>query len=127
MKQRSSRAVQPISQNPDTDWHILGEIEIPIGVNAQSTLDAWLMESLFPLNLHADFLNKIRKSAEDVATPSIQIETVQRTRLLIMIPANRRLNVQTWGHFRIEKVGLTAENENSPNHTIEFYLFPDGQ
>lgn len=127
MNQRSSRAVQPISQNPDTDWQILGEIEILLGVNAHPILDDWLMESIFPLHLHADFLNKIRKSAEEVATRAIQIETVQRTRLLIMIPANRRLNEQTWGFFRIEKVGLTEENENSPNHTIEFYLFPDGQ
>lgn len=130
MKQRSGHAVQPISRNPDTDWQILGEIELPLGVNAYLILDAWLLDALIPLNLYADFLNKIRKSAEDVAARAMQTEMViqpQRTRFLILIPANRPLDVQTWGFFRIEKVGLAAENENSPNHTIEFYLFPEGQ
>lgn len=128
MKSLSNQVVRPISQNADTDWQILVEIELLLDVNARPTLDAWVLDALIPLNLHVDFLNKIRKSAEDIAARSIQAETVirhQRTCLLICIPTNRPLNVRTWGFFRIEKVELAAENENSPNHTIEFYLFPE--
>jgi hypothetical protein len=128
MKQQSSQAVQPISHNPDTDWQILGELELPLDVNTHSMLDTWLLDALIPLNLNVDFLNKIRKSAEDVAVRTMQTEMViqtQRTRLLICIPANRPLNVQTWGFFRIEKLELVTENENFSNHIIEIYLFPE--
>jgi hypothetical protein len=130
MKQQSNQAVQPISHNTDTDWQILGELELPLDVNKHSMFATWLLDALIPLNLNADFLNKIRKSAEDVAVRNMQAEIViqpQRTRLLICIPAYRPLNVQTWGFFRIEKVELAAEHENFANHTIEFYLFPEGR
>lgn len=130
MEHRSSQAVRPISPNPHPDWQILGEIELPLGEHANPKLDAWLLDALIPLHLHADFLNKIRKSVEEVTARAMQTEMVmrpQRTRVLIRIPANRPSDIQTWGFFRIEKVELAAENENSPQHTIEFYLFPEGQ
>jgi hypothetical protein len=128
MNPLSNQVVRPISQNADTDWQILVEIELPLDVNARPTLDAWVLNALIPLNLHVDFLNKIRKLAEEVTARAMQTEMVmrsQRTRVLILIPANRPSDVQTWGFFRIEKVELAAENKNSPQHTIEFYLFPE--
>lgn len=130
MERRSSQAVRPISQNPAPDWQILGEIELPVGEHAHTILDAWLLDALIPLHLHADFLNKIRKSAEDVVARAIQtdMETQpQRIRLSILVPANHPSDAQTWGFFRIEKVDLAEENKNSPHHTIEFYLFPEEQ
>lgn len=130
MEHRSSQAVRPISQNPDADWQILGEIELTVGVHAHTILDAWLLDALIPLHLHADFLNKIRKSAEDVVARATQTDMgtrSQHTRLSILVPANRPSDAQTWGFFRIEKVELAADNENFPNHTIEFYLFPEEQ
>ena len=49
----------------------------------------------------------------------------QHTHLLIYIPANRLENRGTWGFFRIEKVG--TENGNLRDHSIEFYLYLEGQ
>ncbi len=129
MEHRSSQAVRPSSQNPDADWQILGEIEQPLGANAHHLLDAWLLDALIPLHLHADFLNKIRKSAEEVVARAIQTDMEtrsQHTRLSILVPANHTSDAETWGFFRIEKVELAVQSENSPNHTIEFYLFPEG-
>jgi hypothetical protein len=128
MKLQASQAVRPLAHNPDTNWQILGELELPLGANAHSMLGAWLSDVLASLHLHADFLSKILESAEEVVARAMQTETViqhQRTRLLIMTPANLPLNVQTWGFFRIEKVELTAENDDSPDHKVEFYLFPE--
>lgn len=130
MKLQASHADQPLAHNPDTDWRILGELELPLGTTADSIFNAWLSDVLASLHLHADFLSKILESAEDVTARAVQTEMAtqsQRTHLLIFIPANRPLEIQTWGFFRIEKVELVAENKNSPNHIIEFYLFPEGQ
>lgn len=130
MKLQASHADRPLAHNPDTDWRILGELELPLGTTADSIFNAWLSDVLASLHLHADFLSKILESAEDVTARAVQTEMAtqsQRTHLLIFIPANRPLEIQTWGFFRIEKVELVAENKNSPNHIIEFYLFPERQ
>jgi hypothetical protein len=113
-----------------TGWQKLGELELPVGSSAVERINAWLSHILIPLHLHVDFLNKVLQSAQDVAARLKQTEMVikyQHTCLLLYIPENRPLNVQTWGFFRIEKVETAAENENSCDRLIEFYLFLEGQ
>jgi hypothetical protein len=129
MKLQSNQTDRAISYGSGTDWQIVGELELPLGVDAHSRINAWLLDVLTPLHLHIDFLTKVLKSAEDATERSIQTETVmtyRHTHLLIYVPANRPLNAQTWGFFRIEKAATSAENELSPAHSIEFYLFHEG-
>lgn len=126
----SNQTDQPLSHDTGTDWQILGELELPFGVNAQPLLRDWLSDVLTPINLHMDFLNKIWTSAEHVATCTSRTETAandQHIHFVICISSSSSLQTQTWGFFRIEKVEKTADNEKSNNHLVEFYLFPEKQ
>ena len=113
-----------------TGWQLLGELELTVNPDASQVVSEWLMVTLDPLHLYTDFTSKIVKSAEEAAARAMQSETVlkyQHTHLLIYIPANRSANGGTWGFFRIEKMGTDAENRNSRDHSIEFYLYLEGQ
>ena len=68
----SNQTDRSLSHDTGTDWQILGELELPFGVNAQPLLRDWLSDVLTPLNLHMDFLNKIWTPAEHVATCASQ-------------------------------------------------------
>lgn len=129
MMLQSSATGQSLSDGSGTDWQIVGKLELPFGVDAHSMINAWLRDVLTPLHLDVDFLNQIRRSAEDVAVRALQPATVmnyQHTHLRIYIPANRPLNVPSWGFFRIEKVETAAGNKHARAHSIEFYLFLEG-
>lgn len=130
MKLQSSQTDQPLAHGSSTGWQIFGALELPFGVDAHSTIHAWLTEVLLPLKLPLAFLDKILISADGLATRMMQTGTVmdiQHTHLLIYIPANRPLNGQTWGFFRIEKVDPAEKIENPCNHSIEYYLYLEGQ
>jgi hypothetical protein len=129
MKLPSGSIGQPIVPGSDTDWQILGELELPFGVDAGSVINTWLSDVLTSLYLHVDFFNKIWKSAEDAAARSMQAQRVlkdQHIRFLLFIPARRPLNLKTWGFFCIEKAKPAGENKNPCEHSIEFYLYLEG-
>lgn len=110
-------------------WRILGELELPIGAEADSVVSAWLTQILNPLNLHTDFLNKVLKSAQDAAARAMQVDNLMKFRhihLLAFAPADVTSMGETWGFFRIEKVGSSLGRENPFEHSIEFYLYLEG-
>lgn len=39
----------------ETDWQVLGELELLIGPEWADVIDIWMREKLNPLKLHADF------------------------------------------------------------------------
>jgi hypothetical protein len=111
-----------------TDWQILGKLELPIGSDANDAIELWLVETLGLLNLDTDFLNKVLKSAQEVAARAMQAEDLMQFKhihLLVFAPAERALEGQSWGLFRIEKIDKGGENAN-PDHTVEFYLYLEG-
>jgi hypothetical protein len=108
---------------PGADWRILGELELPAAAESDSAIQAWLANLLEPLRLHADFQNKILRSAQAAACllhaqTEIKFEHIH---LLILVPPNHASKRGTWGFFRIEKVGQGGD------HAIEFYLYLEGQ
>jgi hypothetical protein len=116
-----------------TGWRILGELELPIGAEADGLVSAWLAEILNPLGLHTDFLNKVLKSARDAAVRAVMVESAEsafeHVHLLVFIPKKKasELNMgQTWGFFRIEKMEISRENGDPSDHSIEFYLYLEG-
>jgi hypothetical protein len=130
MNRVSSEAGQPSNPGPDTDWQVLGEFELPFGENAHSMIDAWLSEALAPLHLHVSFQDKVLRSAASAAAHAMQTETGikhQHTHLLVYIPISRPANVRTWGFFRIDKLEPAAEKQGSSDHSIELYLYLEGQ
>jgi len=106
-------------------WQILGELELTVNPNADHTINKWLAATLSPLDLSADFLNKVLRSAQEAAARAMQTETVmkfQHTHLLVFAPEDHTSIGRTWGFFRIEKIEGAADVD-SPNHAIEFYLY----
>jgi len=115
---------------PGANWQILGDLELPVRFEADSGINAWLTDLLNPLNLHADFQNKVLTSALEAASRALQVETgraFEHTHLLIFVPAKRKLEGQTWGFFRIEKIENLIPEKDIPGHAIELYLYLESQ
>ncbi|MCQ3937541.1 MAG: hypothetical protein DPW18_10910 [Chloroflexi bacterium] len=109
---------------PGADWRILGELELPAAADSDSAVRAWLVNLLDPLRLHADFQNKILRSAQEAAARLLNAQTeikFEHIHLLILAPPNHAVKEGTWGFFHIEKVGQGGD------HAIEFYLYLEGQ
>jgi hypothetical protein len=125
-------------ENPQThtndisgaNWQILGDLELPVRFDADSGIDAWLTELLSPLNLHADFQNKVLTSALEAASRASQAEAArafEHIHLHIFVPAKQRVEGQTWGFFRIEKIENSFPEKDIPDHAIELYLYLESQ
>jgi hypothetical protein len=115
---------------PGANWQILGDLELPVRFEADSGINAWLTDLLNPLNLHADFQNKVLTSALEAASRALQVETgraFEHTHLLIFVPAKRKLEEQTWGFFRIEKIENLIPEKDISGHAIELYLYLESQ
>ena len=120
----------PLQPAPSPNWELLSELELRPHANADSTVGEWLTVILNPLNLPTDFTSKIVKSAEEAAVRAMQSETMlkyQHTHLIIYVPTDCSAQGRTWGFFRIEKVGTDVANGSPLDHSIEFYLYLEGQ
>jgi len=114
---------------PIAGLQILGELELTVDPDIESTVSKWLALILSPINLHADFLNKVLKSAEEAISRAMAAEGVRKfehLHLLVFMPAVHTQNNPSWGFYRIEKVEKAAGTPN-PDHAIEFYLYQDGK
>ena len=120
----------PETNSPGFHWQILGELKLPMDPEtAAGALSTWLTELLAPLNLHADFLNKILESAQAATTHGFQAEgglKFEHIHLIILVPQERELKGRNWGFFRVEKIEDTQEDNIAPDHSIEFYLYLEG-
>lgn len=118
------------SQPSGADRQILGELNLPVGAEAERTIHAWLLETLSPLNLDVDFLSRISKSAQDAVARAATLEHVAigsgHLHLLVFGPRDLEPGRKTWGFFRIDKLDNTAGNRNPADHSIEFYLYVEG-
>lgn len=115
----------------ESEWQILDELKLPIGTEDDRVIDTWLAEILSPLNLQADFINRILKSAQAAMAryrgstgPEIVIGYIH---LLVFAPRSHILDGKTWGFFRVEKIENAREVKNPPDHSIEFYLYIEGK
>lgn len=112
-----------------TNWHILGELKLTIEAIAGNTTHAWLTDVLHPLNLHADFLNKILTSAQLATERTVQAASIiksEHIHLIVFVPSGPILQKRNWGFFRVEKIENTADGNADPEHAIEFYLYMEG-
>jgi hypothetical protein len=119
------------TQNQRSEWHFLGELELPAArANPDETIRTWLTNLFDPLALHGDFLNRILKSAQDAAARVFLSESAEKydhIHLVIYGPRDQGSTPGTWGFFRVEKVENTTKETSSPAHSIEFYLYREGQ
>jgi hypothetical protein len=125
MKRQLNEPSQSITNRSKTDWIKFGELRLPFDVDAEAMINAWLSETLAPLHLHVDFLNKVSASAHVAATRAMQSEPVMafdHIHLLVFVLESLDPKGHTWGFFRIEKMDSAAD-VSRPNHAIEFYLY----
>jgi hypothetical protein len=111
----------------ETSWQVLEELELMAGSNADATVGKCLAVILSRLDLRADFLDKVLKSAQEATSRAMQAESVRKfehLHLLIFVPTAHTQNNQNWGFYRIEKVEKAAGKTN-PDHTIEFFLYQE--
>ena len=119
-----------LPQTSETDWQILGELQLPVGSNSDDTIHAWLMEILSPLQLRMTFLSKILQSAKETAARILHSENAIKfkyIRFLVFAPRNQLSKGQIWGFFRIEKVEFARSFQHLPDCVVEFYLYLEGQ
>ena len=114
----------------ETDWQTLGDLEIRSDSDMEGIISVWLDKVLRPLGLHSDLLDRILRSACEAATRALQLKdsgmSFRHVHLLAFSSDNGETKRQTWGFFRLEKLEAAADAD-SPNHSIELYLYLEGQ
>ena len=116
--------------SPGPHWGKLSELTLSVGANADEIIQAWLVDVLSPLYLPDHFLNRVLLSAQDYVRRALQqnIETgLGHLHLSIVVPNPSSSGGSTWGFFRIEKIDGTEQPPGYPEHTVEFYLYVEGQ
>ena len=114
---------QNLTQPSIIDWQLLGEIENRVGSRADRTVRAWLHDLLQPLQLNPDLLSRILKSTSESMTQSAQDERETKDlsfHILVFVSSEPSSKDETWGYFRIEKVGT-----NPGESYLEYYLYRD--
>lgn len=114
----------------ETDWQMLGDLEVRSDSDIERAVQAWLNKTLGALELPSDLLNRILRSACEAATRALQFRDtdtgLRHVHLLAFSSLKGETKRQTWGFFRLEKLDAAAE-ANSPDHSIELYLYLEGQ
>jgi hypothetical protein len=122
--------IHPSRKFSETDWQMLGDLEVRSDPDLEHTVQAWLNKTLEPLGLHADLLDRIFRSACEAATRALQLKDpdmrFNHVHLLAFASHSGETSRQTWGFFRLQKLEAAAESA-SPNHSIELYLYLEGQ
>ena len=111
-------------------WQILGELELPARPSSAEVIHTWLAEILQPLQLPADFLNKITISAREACNRLLEMDALDmpgHIHLVVWVPGDHSLRKeQNWGFFRIEKVEDLTQNGGPSGHPVELYLYLEG-
>ena len=119
-----------LNHSPSSDWHILGKVELPFDTNIVDAINVSLVEILTQLKLSSDFLNKILESAQDSAVRAQQSNaaiTFGHIQISIFEPHKQIEDGKTWGFFHTERIGNPSEDVFSCDHTINFYLYTEGE
>ena len=120
----------PSSEPRRTNWQILGELELPISSECAARIATWLKENLSPLKLQADFTNRLLKSAQAAAVraeeSSVAAIDNAHIHLAVFAPIDHEADGKTWGFFRLEKLEGAVAGKNPSDHSIEFYLYIEG-
>jgi hypothetical protein len=110
-------------------WKLLSELELSVGVGTENTIQAWIAERLTPLNLSPGFLNRVGQSAHESARRYLHPGAglaFGHIHLSIHVPRRIPTNGKTWGFFHIERIQNRASSTAASYHTIEFYLYVEG-
>ena len=115
--------------HPASNWQILGDLELAVEACSNDRLGARLKEILNPLDLHIDFQNRILNSAHQTVVRLLRPDAetkLDHIYLVVFAPSTRTLKKLIWGFFSVERLEDTKEGTVANNHTIEIYLYKEG-
>ena len=109
-------------------WQTLGKLTLPIGVSPDDTVNTWLTEILNTLNLSTEFFERFLRSVQASAARAMEVNTQTQdvhVHISILVPHKHDSIGRSWGFFQIEKIE-TKVNDAEHIHTIDFYLYVEG-
>ena len=120
----------PLPRQPSgTDWQILGNLELPVSVNTDDAIRAWLEELLIPLELSKDFLDRVTHSAQESASRLFENGELEHEHLhlSILVPQSHKATGKSWGFFHIERIENQRSDAATQDHAIDYYLYREGE
>lgn len=115
---------QPASHN--SNWELLGDLELPLNDDQYEAIHEWLSQTLEPLKLHGDLVRRVETSLQEAARRALETHTdkkMQHIHLRIHVPMERTSKGKTWGFFRVEKIEEESRNGQIPAHATELFLY----
>ena len=113
--------------NPhNSNWDLLGELELPLCTGQNQTIHEWLKLLLQPLQLREYIIRRVETSFQEATTRTLETQIWRRTRhihLRIYVPVARMSKGINRGIFRIEKIEARSIDKSIPGHATEIYLF----
>ena len=113
----------------DTGWQLLGELNLSVDSDTNTAIILWLTELFGPLDLSADFQNRVLTSVQDTVARVLHSDAVSITghiHLSIFSPRERIPDRKPWGFFHIERLENQGEIGSTRNHALDFYLYVEG-
>jgi hypothetical protein len=123
------------SINPPTqpEWWLIYQLSILDDTPVEKVLTDSLAVELEPMEMSADFLQKVIQSIKNSVANALDNLRSARTdfqlKLFVYVPKKiKALNdKRNWGFFRVEKTEPASISKNrTATHSIEFYLYMDG-
>jgi hypothetical protein len=115
---------------PVTGWQLLGRLNLSRDLDIEPTIHAWLLETLQLINLHMEFFKKlslsVKSSAVNSLEPHHEKQALDHIHLLLFVRRKQETESRSWGFFHIEKLEGSTNENGPPDHSIEFYIYPDG-
>ena len=118
---------------PRFGWQTLAELNLLVGIDLESQVQAWLFETRRILGFHPELLNRILRSALEaisrIENPSSEHVNLPLVHLHLYIPLEVPIRAdldRNWGFFRIDKHGVTLTGGDHVDQLIEFFLYLDG-
>ena len=111
-----------------TDWLLIGQLELQPGPHPDGSLEAWLLGNLKPFELPTDLLSQFNASVtEAVSRMNLSpMQSTQEASLKLFVSQDvktARFSNRYWGFFRLEKVSIGSGEGATPEHILEYYLY----
>ena len=117
---------QSHTDSHNSNWELLGEIELPFNGSQYEAIHEWLSQTLEPLKLHEDLIRRVETSLQEANRRAMDMHTgkkMQNIHLRIHVPLERTSKGKTWGFFRVEKIEEKSTNGQMPDHATELFLY----
>ncbi len=110
-------------------WKKVGEWKLSAEKNTYESIFTRLEMILAPFNLSSDFIRGIVLTINKVVTriPQDNHTRVKSVQLSFYVPSGQIPKGKTWGFFNTERVRYGDDSTGMIEHTINFYLFVEGQ